>query len=111
MTKGTDALRTARKQLERHTRDEKFLGNAHCILKYFSPKNYAEVDDARAKHGAARSGRGIENKGTARSGWSRPRTTNHQAAPGTDDQLAGRAINRMTSDRSATIAVRNGVKP
>jgi hypothetical protein len=65
MTKGTDALRTARKQLERHTRDEKFLGNAHCILKYFSPKNYAEVDDARAKHGAARSGRGIENKGTA----------------------------------------------
>jgi hypothetical protein len=60
MTKGTDSLRTAGKQLERHTRDEKFLGNAHCILKYFSPKNYAEADDARAKHGAARSGRGIE---------------------------------------------------
>jgi hypothetical protein len=65
MTKGTDTLRTAGKQLERHTRNEKFLGNAHCILKYFSPKNYAEVDDARAKRGAARSGRGIENKGTA----------------------------------------------
>ena len=65
MTKGTDALGTARKQLERPARDEKPIGNAHCILKYFSPKNYAEVDDARAKHGAARSGRGIENKGTA----------------------------------------------
>jgi hypothetical protein len=61
MTKGTDTLRTAGKQLERHTRDEKFLGNTHCILKYFSPKSYAEVD-ARAKHVAARSGRGIENK-------------------------------------------------
>jgi hypothetical protein len=56
MTKGTDALRTARKQPERHAGDEKPIGNAHCILKYFSPKNYAEVDDARAKHGAARSG-------------------------------------------------------
>jgi hypothetical protein len=65
MTKGTDALRTARKQLERHTRNEKPIGNAHCILKYFSPKNYAEVDDARTKDGAARSGRGIESKETA----------------------------------------------
>jgi hypothetical protein len=64
MTKGNDALWTVRKQLELHAGDEKPIGNAHCILN-FSPKNYAEVDDARAKHGTARSGRDIENKGTA----------------------------------------------
>lgn len=62
MTKGTDALRTAREKLERHTRDEKSVGNAHCMLKYFSPKDYAEVEDPRVKHADARSGRGAQSK-------------------------------------------------
>jgi hypothetical protein len=81
MTKGTDSLRTAGKQLERHTRDEKFLGNAHCILKYFSPKSYAEVDDAareargraqRARHREQGDGPGADGHGRERRTIRRP---------------------------------------
>lgn len=43
-------------------RGEKPLGNAHCVLLYFSPKDYAELEDALVKHGGVRSGRGIQNK-------------------------------------------------
>ena len=77
MTKGTDTLRTVRKQLERHARDEKPIGNAHCILKYFSPKNYAEVDDARAKHGgrAQRARHREQGDGSGPDGHGRERRT------------------------------------
>ena len=53
---------TTAKDLERHMRGKKPLGNAHCVLMYFSPKDYAEVEDALVKHGGGRSGRGILNK-------------------------------------------------
>ena len=50
------------KELERHMRGEKPLGNAHCVLMYFSPKQYAELEDMVVKYGGVRSGRGIQNK-------------------------------------------------
>jgi hypothetical protein len=50
------------KELERHMRGEKPLGNAHCVLMYFSPKQYAELEDMLVKYGGVRSGRGIQNK-------------------------------------------------
>ena len=53
---------SAARQLERRMRGEKPLGNAHCVLMYFSPKDYAELEDALVKHGGVRSGRGIQNK-------------------------------------------------
>jgi len=53
---------SAAKELERRMRGEKPLGNAHCVLMYFSPKDYAELEDALVKHGGVRSGRGIQNK-------------------------------------------------
>ena len=43
-------------------RGEKPLGNAHCVLMYFSPKDYAELEEALLSHGGTRSGRGILNK-------------------------------------------------
>jgi hypothetical protein len=53
---------SAAKELERAMRGEKPLGNAHCVLMYFSPKDYAELEEALVKHGGVRSGRGIQNK-------------------------------------------------
>ena len=50
------------KELERHLRGEKPLGNAHCVLMYFTPKQYAELEAALLKNGATRSGRGIVDK-------------------------------------------------
>jgi hypothetical protein len=43
-------------------RGEKPLGNAHCVLMYFSPKQYAELEAALLKNGGSRSGRGIVDK-------------------------------------------------
>ncbi len=43
-------------------RGENPLGNSHCVLMYFSPKDYAEFENALVKHGGVRSGRGIQNK-------------------------------------------------
>ena len=37
---------TTAKDLERRMRGKKPLGNAHCVLKYFSPKQYAELEEA-----------------------------------------------------------------
>jgi hypothetical protein len=50
------------KELERHMRGEKPIGNAHCVLMYFTPKQYAELEDMLVKYGGVRSGRGIQNK-------------------------------------------------
>jgi hypothetical protein len=53
---------TNSKELERQMRGEKPLGNAHCVLMYFSPKQYAEFEEALLKNGAKRSGRGMVDK-------------------------------------------------
>ena len=50
------------KELERHMRGEKPLGNAHCVLMYFSPKQYKELEEVLIQNGGQRSGRGILNK-------------------------------------------------
>jgi hypothetical protein len=53
------------KELERQMRGEKPLGNAHCVLMYFSPKDYAELEEALIENGAVRgpkSGRGLQGK-------------------------------------------------
>ena len=41
---------------------KKPLGNARCVLMYFSPKQYDELEDVLVKHGGVRRGRGVENK-------------------------------------------------
>jgi hypothetical protein len=50
------------KQLERKMQGEEPLNNAHCVLMYFSPKQYAEFEEVLLKNGAERSGRGIVGK-------------------------------------------------
>src|SRR5208337_1929726 len=50
------------KELERQMRGEKPLGNARCVVMYFSPKHYAEFEEALLKNGAKRSGRGMVDK-------------------------------------------------
>src|SRR6185437_6555463 len=50
------------KQLERKMQGEEPLSNAHCVLMYFSPKQYAELEEALLKNGGERSGRGIVGK-------------------------------------------------
>lgn len=50
------------KQLERKMQGEEPLSNAHCVLMYFSPKQYAEFEEALLKNGGERSGRGIVGK-------------------------------------------------
>jgi len=53
---------TNSKELERQMRGEKPLGNAHCVLMYFSPKQYVEFKAALLKNGAKPSGRGMVDK-------------------------------------------------
>jgi hypothetical protein len=53
------------KQLGRKMQGEKPLSNAHCVLMYFSPKQYAEFEEALLKNGAETSGRGIVGKESA----------------------------------------------
>ena len=59
------------KELERILRGDKPLGgNAHCVLMYFSPKQYHELEEVLIQHGATRSagfgGRaGLSNKENA----------------------------------------------
>ena len=53
---------TNSKQLERQMRGEEPMENAHCVLMYFSPKQYAEFEEAVLKNGGERSGRGIVGK-------------------------------------------------
>ena len=51
---------TTAKDLERHMRGEKPLGNAHCALMYFSPKQYKQLEGPLVPHGAAPSGGAIK---------------------------------------------------
>ena len=53
------------KQLERKMQGDDSLSNAHCVLMYFSPEQYAEFEEALLKNGAERSGRGIVGKEAA----------------------------------------------
>ena len=50
------------KELERHMRGEKPLGNARCVLMYFTPKQYTELEEVLVAHGGTKSRRGILNK-------------------------------------------------
>ena len=50
------------KVLERQMRGEKPMENAHCVVMYFTPKQYAEFKEALLKNGAEPSGRGIVGK-------------------------------------------------
>ena len=52
------------KELERITRGKRPLGNSHCVLMYFSPKQYEELEEALVHHGArkAERGRGLVEK-------------------------------------------------
>ena len=49
-------------ELERAMSGKKPLGNARCVLMYFSPKQYDELEDALVRHGGMRRGRGVEDK-------------------------------------------------
>ena len=49
-------------QLRALMKGEKPPANAHCMLMYFSPKDFKVVADALVKHGGVRSGRGILHK-------------------------------------------------
>jgi hypothetical protein len=51
---------TTAKDLERHLRGEKPAGNAHRVLKYFSPKQYKQLEGALAPYGGAPSGSAIK---------------------------------------------------
>jgi hypothetical protein len=53
------------KQLERKMQGDEPISNAHCVLMYFSPKQYAEFEEALLKNGAEQSGRGIVGKEAA----------------------------------------------
>jgi hypothetical protein len=60
----TLAENTNSKVLERQMRGEKPLGNAHCVLMYFSPKDYSELEQALIENGAVRGpkSRGLQGK-------------------------------------------------
>ena len=49
-------------QLKQVVKGEKPINNAHCVLMYFTPKQYHEVEAALLANGGQRSGRGILNK-------------------------------------------------
>jgi hypothetical protein len=46
------------KELERITRGERPLGTSHCVLMYFSPQQYEELEEALVHHGASKAARG-----------------------------------------------------
>ena len=49
------------KDLERHARGWKRpAGNAHCVLRYFSPKSYEQLEGAHVSNGAAPSACAVE---------------------------------------------------
>jgi hypothetical protein len=50
------------KELESLMRGEKPSNNAHCVLMYFSPKQYDLLERVLLKNGGQRSGRGILDK-------------------------------------------------
>jgi hypothetical protein len=62
------AEKTPAKMLERQLRGETPMKNAHCVLMYFTPKQYEELENALIQNGAVRGsgkGRGLQNKEAA----------------------------------------------
>ena len=53
------------KELESLMRGEKLSNTAHCVLMYFSPKQYELLERVLLKNGGQRSGRGILDKEAA----------------------------------------------
>ena len=49
-------------QIEALMKGEKPINNAHCVLMYFSPKQYALFESVLIKFGAVQSGRGLVDK-------------------------------------------------
>jgi hypothetical protein len=52
-------------QLKALMKGEEPITNAHCVLMYFSPKQYEQLETVLLSHGGSRSGRGILNKENA----------------------------------------------
>lgn len=50
------------KALEKRMKGEDAGDTQHCVLMYFSPKDYETFEEALVKHGGMRSGRGIVDK-------------------------------------------------
>ena len=52
------------KELERMARGDHPLGNSRCVMMYFSPIEYEELEEALIRHGArtSRGGRGLADK-------------------------------------------------
>lgn len=50
------------KQLEKIVKGHKPVDNAHCVLMYFTPKDYAKLEHVLIKNGGEKSGRGILHK-------------------------------------------------
>jgi hypothetical protein len=50
------------KQLEQRLRGKEPPENSHCVLMYFTPKEYEELEHVLLRNGGQRSGRGIVNK-------------------------------------------------
>ena len=50
------------RELKRLLAGEKPGNNSHCVMMYFSPKDYALVADVLREHGAKVEGRSIQNK-------------------------------------------------
>ena len=56
------AEKTPTKQLEKIMKGEKAVENAHCVLMYFTPKQYKVLEAELLANGGERSGRGILRK-------------------------------------------------
>jgi hypothetical protein len=78
--------------LERHMRGKKPVGNAHCVLKYFSPKQYAELEETLLKNGGERSGRGIVGEEEALIDALR------KAVPGLEKEPKGKLAHESSED-------------
>jgi len=50
------------KKLEALMKGEQPIANAHCVLMYFTPKQYKDIEEILLQNGGKRSGRGILNK-------------------------------------------------
>lgn len=56
------AEKNSAKQLAALMRGEKPKNNAHCVLMYFTPKEYKIVEEVLTQNGGTKSGRGIVDK-------------------------------------------------
>ena len=52
-------------QLKSIVKGDKPVENAHCVLMYFTPAQYAVFEEVLVAHGGTRNGRGVNDKETA----------------------------------------------